>query len=351
MGQRTHFYGNRATTQAERLTNKAMAKGFKEIEIQKLTSILLITISLFIIFSGCNKEKEEGPFVIVRGGGEREPAFSPDGKFIAYSTGEIWLFEIATGESEYLTDGLSPDWSPDGKWILYVKGRDIYKINVETKVIKQLTTWGSCFYPDWAPDGKRIAFDTSHDDPKGANVIWLMDSNGTNYKDISIHGIGEWREPDWSPSGDKIVHIRYVGVTFPEIFIMDSAGQNSVRLTNNQTIDFSPVWSPDGSKIAYVGETRNEKNWSCYNIWVMDTTGNNKIQLTFEPEGKNWSGAFDPAWSFDGSQIAYARCEKFVKREGGETVYEYIWHIWIMDSDGENKRQLTGEARKIFGCK
>lgn len=319
---------------------------------------LLFFISLIIItLIRCNKRDENSGIIKpIKESGEQESAFSPDGEFIAYTKipddeipdYQIWLFEIATEESEYLTDGWLPDWSPDGKEIVYVYNRDIYKINVETKQIKQLTTWGSCFYPDWSPNGKRIAFDTNHDDPKGANVIWLMDTNGTNYKDISTHGTGEWREPDWSPSGDRLVHIRYVvGVTFPEIFIMDSSGQNSVRLTNNQTDDSSPAWSPDGSKIAYVGETRDENGKAYYNIWVMDTNGNNKIQLTHEPEGQNWSSAFNPAWSPDGNQVVYARVEAFEKRRE----IEWAWHLWIMDADGENKRQLTGKVTKTFGCK
>jgi len=314
-----------------------------------LLYILNICMMLFIL--GCGKEEDDGGIIKpIVSSGEVEPAWSPDGEYIAYvkeGEYEIWLFELATEEIEYLTDGSLPDWSPDGKEIVYVKGGNIYKINVETKEIKQLTTWGSCFFPDWSPDGARIAFDTSHDDPKGANVIWLMDTNGTNYKDISVHGTGEWREPDWSSSGDKLVHIRYVGVTFPEIFIMDSSGGNSVRLTVNGYDDDAPCFSPNGSKIAYVGETRNENNWSCYNIWVMDTNGTNKTQLTFEPEGNNWSGAFDPAWSPDGSQIVYSLVEEFEK----EKEVERINHLWVMDVDGENKRQLTGKVIKTFGCK
>lgn len=321
------------------------ARGFK---VNAWLCIFIVAVMLLIF--GCGKEDDDGIIKPIVSSGERAPAFSPDGEFIAYgsySLGGIWLFEIATEESEYLTDGSLPDWSLDGKEIVYVRDRDIYKINVETREIKQLTTWGSCFFPDWSPDGERIAFDTNHDDPGGANVIWLMDSNGANYKDISIHGTGEWREPDWSPSGDRLVHIRYVDVTFPEIFVMDSSGQNSIRLTDNQVDDYRPAWSPNGSKIAYVGETRNADNWSCYNIWIMDTNGNNKTQLTFEPEGENWSGAFDPCWSPDGYQIVYALVEEFEKKKE----IEHTYHLWIMDADGENKRQLTGKVIKTFGCK
>jgi len=320
------------------------ARGFR---INAWLCIFIVAVMLLIF--GCGKEDDDGIIKPIVSSGECEPAFSSDGEYIAYTKEgeyEIWLFEITTEESEYLTDGSLPDWSPSGKEIVYVNNRNIHKIIVETKEIKQLTTWGSCFFPDWSPDGNRIAFDSNLNFPQEGNVIWLMDTNGTNQKDISVHGTGEWREPDWSPSGDRLVHIRYVGVTFPEIFIMDSSGQNSVRLTNNQVPDDRPVWSPDGSKIAYVHVTYSEDSQFCYNIWLMDTNGMNKTQLTFESEGEH-SGGVEPAWSPDGDQIVYVKGESFEHK----TEIEVIYHLWIMDADGENKRQLTGKVTKTFGCK
>lgn len=228
-----------------------------------------------------------------------------------------------------------PDWSPDGKEIAYVKGGNIYKINVETKEIKQLTTWGSCFFPDWHPNGFRIAY-------RDSDGVRIADSNFTGTKFIA-----RGDEPDWSPNGDKIVYIGSAMVTFPEIFLIDTLGNEPVRLTVNGYDDDVPCFSPNGSKIAYVGETRNTDNWSCYNIYVMDTNGTNKTQLTFEPETQNWSGAFDPCWSPDGYQIVYALDEKIEKSD----VIEYHYHLWIMDADGENKRQLTGKVIETFGCK
>ncbi len=142
-------------------------------------SIHIIAVTLLIF--GCGKEE---PYPVIRCTDE-EPAWSPDGRYIAYfhnpndipivsllpilfigcswnKTDEenrrpgIWILDLETMESEFLTAGWSPDWSPDGNEIVYVQNRNICKINVETKAMKILKTEG--FFPDWSPDNRRIAF-------------------------------------------------------------------------------------------------------------------------------------------------------------------------------------------------
>jgi dipeptidyl aminopeptidase/acylaminoacyl peptidase len=98
--------------------------------------------------------------------------------------------------------------------------------------------------------------------------------------------------PDWLPEGNKIVHIRYVGIGAPEIYVMDSTGENSKRLTFNNVFDSYPKYSYDGQKIAWTsGNNQNQ-------IWIMNSDGTNQYYLT--------DGSY-PCWSPDNNKIAYSK--------------------------------------------
>lgn len=80
-----------------------------------------------------------------------------------------------------------------------------------------------------------------------------------------------------------------------DIYIMDSDGNNLVNLTNNPADDFNPAWSPDGSQIAFVSFRDGQSG----KIYVMNADGSDVHQLTYE-NGSDW-----PDWSHDGIKITY----------------------------------------------
>jgi Tol biopolymer transport system component len=293
---------------------------------------LFILLPLLFIITGCENSTETDNFIPISNVKtiDTEPDWSHNGKYIAYvhfaqdsveeeyGSVQIRVLNIDSTKSNFLTNGYTPRWSPDDKFIAYETNGNIYKINVETKVIYQLTSWGNCFFPSWSPDGQKIAFDSNQYDPKGANAIWIMNADGTGKIDISEHGTGEWREPNWSPDGNKILYSRFIGIGTPELFLMDTSGQNQFRLTYNNKEDWYTDWSKDGNKIAWY----SVGNGNDLGIWTMNKDGSNAKLLL--------KGASHPSWSPDGKEIAYYDIDST----------RNVGTVWILDVWNGTKKQL-----------
>jgi WD40 repeat protein len=110
------------------------------------------------------------------------------------------------------------------------------------------------------------------------------------------------------------------------IYVVRPDGTGTCYLTHDGNWNRNAGWSYDGTKVVW-----NVRN-STGGIWIMDATGANKTALTPLP-----SHAFGPAFSPDGSSIAYS---DYPAGNGGTTPLVGI-EVYAMNADGTNKRQLT----------
>jgi Tol biopolymer transport system component len=219
----------------------------------------------------------------------------------------------------------TPAFSPDGTRILFQSFRDgqipeIYVMNADGSNQVRLTDNEDYDdYPVWTPDGNKIVFSSNRD---SKNNIYIMDADGTNPVRLTNSAFSNEQPACWSPDGTKIA---FASVAFAPVFgdkkdgyeicTMNLDGSNVVRLTNNTKRDFEPAWSPDGSKIAFTSWRNSETE-----VFLMDSDGNNQTRIA--------AGA-SPTWSPDGTKIA------FINWYNGNP------KIFVMNADGSNQTLLT----------
>jgi Tol biopolymer transport system component len=222
----------------------------------------------------------------------------------------------------------TPAWSPDGKWIAYAKGRlsaaQLYLMRADgTHVRRLMHDRNSYLDPNWAPDGKRIVFTSSR--PGGLPGIWTMNLNGTGLRLLTDKG----DTPAWSPDGTTIAfRSRY-----PEaIWLMNPDGSNQRQLTTplqrkaaQSDVDMQPDWSPDSKWIAFSRQHPANREWQ-RDIFVVRRDGTGLRQLTSHHHLNGWA-----AWSPDATRIAF----------WSDRDHRDLGDIYVMKANGSGQRRLT----------
>ena len=244
----------------------------------------------------------------------------------------------------------NPEWSPDGTKIVFDasalsdKGsccsRNVYVMDADGANLERLTNTpsfseGEDFQATWAPDGTWLAFVSTRNDPYDDRDVYRMDVDGTNQKQLTfVDPEGETparvsdEQPSISPDGTKIAFASNTHYDDPnngsyhvdqlDIYVMDAAdGGNVERLTFDAEYAYplekrsqNPVWSPDGTRIAYESTVSGNSE-----IWVMNADGTGEPVNVSNHE--SWDS--DPAWSPDGTQITFMS-----RRVAGQ---EDIWAV------------------------
>jgi TolB protein len=263
--------------------------------------------------------------------GDSQPAWSPDGKWIAFARyGEIWVVAPFGGTPRRLGDGDDPTWSPAGKEIAYTIDSQLYVMDSDGTHVRRLLT-DDCAdeAPTWSATDV-IAFQTSCGSGNREDIA-LVRPDGTAQR-VFLRNASS---PAWSLRADMLMfttdgNIRVVAAdgTGAHQFLSPPAGN-----------DVQPTWSPNGARLAYSNDetivatgsrTRtfsfgDSPSWSPHARYVafgegdgvaVGDTRTGAEETILEDRGAGDSSKWAPAWSPRGNVILFGQSE------GGIGVYD-----------------------------
>ncbi len=255
---------------------------------------------LFLLAVG-TKEKRRLTTV----GGDTNPAFSPDGRVLAFSRTEkstdICLLQLAK------------NYEPQGAPERFVRTGELFGLGMA-----------------WMPDGSEMICSSGSFTSYG---LWRVSSSkGAKPRRLAVLSENA-RAPAVSRQGNRLAYMASKYQTgFWRIDFREPGHDPGApfKLISSTRSDLAPTYSPDGKRIAFTSDRSGN-----YEIWVCNSDGSNAVQLTFLGEATG-----GPRWSPDGQSIIFHTAEIGKNSE-----------IYAVSADGGAPRPLTtGPASNMWPC-
>jgi Tol biopolymer transport system component len=258
------------------------------------------------------------------------PVWSPDGRFIAV-TGridiggkEIWIYPLTSDASSVgeptiielpgYSLGMLAGWTPGNELGVFIRSQyrsAVYTVPSSGGRAVQVTPDGVVYYPRWSPDGKRIylRWVMQNEDPP-VQVVYVPTEGGNVTKvpwpEIALMSRVPGGGHNISPDGRKMVVTAtekpYNSEKFTDLRVIPLDNSPSVRLTNDESHETYPCWSPDGEWIAFVDWHQQPEGKGFDAIYRIPAEGGEPMMVS-SPKDSIGFGAI--AFSPDGNRIAF----------------------------------------------
>ena len=254
----------------------------------------------------------EGGYIgkLAKGEENLVPVQFPFGKILSTYNGNINIFDNERGICKVLINAnysLNPAWSPNGKEIAFnMSFQKHYTLSIANENGKILRNLEEGFGPAWSPDGHFLVFlkDLEH------RAIYIMDKWGKNKRKLNLNVGNMISKVSWSPTGDEILYFtwgKHLNLYKCQYLISGKIYKVLIDGNNNEllTEGVCPKWSPNGKKIAFLGDNRKS-------IYIMNPDGSSIQRLKTFSE---YIGCFD--WSPDSKGFVISiNSEIYILRPG-----------------------------------
>ncbi|HEY6945438.1 MAG TPA: protein kinase [Candidatus Acidoferrum sp.] len=233
-----------------------------------------------------------------------------------------------------------PRWSPDDSSIAFMLANDrwsddLFYVSASGGVPQRVTFEAALFSGfSWLPGGSGFVFSTS----RGSTLLylptlhlWQVSRSGGEPRQLTF-GDESDGSPDVDSRGRVVssrIRINFDIWKFPVAFAPAENVQRAVRISHQTAQVQTPSLSPDGRQLVYLSDTGGHGN-----LWVLDLASGQNRQITFEKDPTLIMGV--PVWSPDGSRIAYAR--QFFGQGNNTVAY------WSVRADGSENNQFLAKA-------
>jgi Tol biopolymer transport system component len=287
------------------------------------------------------------------------PTWSPDGKRISYIgddcdetfvPGPVVIVQSKGPlRQRVIPNVLSPAWSPDGSRFLYFRGCtndrngntvncNLFSASADGTHPRRLVGAEPFAGATWSPDGRRLAL-VFASDGQSHGQIFSVNAAGGGRRQLTHEPAGSMPTPlGWTPDGRRLLYSSLVTQTDGfEIWTMRPDGGDLKQVTSNATDDVQPAWSPDHSRIAFVRWSAPRKGGAqTAAIYTVNADGSGEKLMAGGPRETDTA----PAWSPDGSRLAFVRASTGAVTLPGD--------IFLVNVDGSNLRRLTTTSGRAY---
>lgn len=252
-------------------------------------------------------------------GREIFPSISPDGQSIVYASSaagswDIYIKKIGEGRATSLTPepgnvDLAPAFSPDGTRIAFQSSREgsgIFLMDPDGHNVTKISEGGH--NPAWSPDGREIAV--------AEDRIFDYESRNSIHSRLFVVDVqtrarrviceSDSVQPNWSPNGHRIAYWGVHKGGQRDIWTVPAAGGDPVAATDDQAVDWNPIWSRDGRHLYFLSDRGGSMN--LWRVPIDEVTG--KVTGAPEPATLPSANSQHVSFSADGRTLVYVEMSR-----------------------------------------